>query len=192
MLGLIAFLSLLGCGLKGEDGTSYLALDWVYAPRQLYFPAMPSFGQLGIYYQHPEGTYYGEYVAWDGSYYSFYYTIAVNEGDYGVMLLPGSNGMDRYYTMYLYSWGPELSYIDDEQSKSFTHEPTGTKNDSLERTQADRLSFEPLPSRSAEVFNKEVTLDGSDYELDNPQEYFFESQGPGYSLRIEGHRYPPK
>jgi hypothetical protein len=186
MLGLIAFVFLSGCGVLGEDGTSYMALDWVYAPQQLYFPAMPPFGQVGVHYQHPDGTYYGEYVAWDGSYYSFYYTVEVNEGEYGVMLLPGPDGMDRYYTMYLYSWGPELYYVD--QSKSFT--PTGIESGSLERARADQLGLEP--SRSAEVGNQRTTLDESDYDLDDPQEYLFESQGPGYSLRIEGRRYPPK
>jgi hypothetical protein len=190
VLGLLAFVSLLGCGVQGEDGTSYLALDWLYAPRQLYFPAVPSFGLVGVHYQHPEGTYYGEYVAWDGSYHSFYYTIEVNEGEYGLMLLPGSDGMDRYYTMYLYSWGPELYYVDDEQSKSFTPEPTGTESGSLERTKADQLGLEP--TRSAEVRNRQMILDASGYDLDDPQEYLFESQGPGYSLRIEGYRYPPK
>ena len=108
------------------------------------------------------------------------------------MLLPGPDGMDRYYTMYLYSWGPELYYVDDEQSKSFTTEPTGIENGSLERARADQLGLEPSPSRSAEVSNQQTTLDESDYDLDDPQEYLFQSQGPGYSLRIEGHRYPSK
>ena len=192
VLGLITFVFLSGCGVQGEDGTSYMALDWVYAPRQLYFPAVPSFGQVGVHYQHPEGTYYGEYVAWTGSYYSFYYTIEVNEGEHGLMLLPGPDGMDRYYTMYLYSWGPELYYVDDEQSKSFTPEPAGTESDSLERTKADRLGLEPSSTRSAEVGNQQMSLDESGYELEDRKEYLFESQGPGYSLRIEGYRYDPK
>jgi hypothetical protein len=190
MLGLIVFGFLSGCGVQGEEGSSYMALDWVYAPQQLYFPAMPSFGQVGLHYQHPEGTYHAEYVAWDGSYYSFYYTIEVNEGEYGLMLLPGPDGMDRYYTMYLYSWGPELYYVEDEQSKALTPEPTGTESGSLERARAERLGLEP--SRSAEVSNQQTTLEESGYALDDQQEYLFESQGPGYSLRIEGHRYPPK
>lgn len=106
-----------------------MALDWVYAPQQLYFQAMPSFGQVGVHYQHPEGTY---------------------------------------------------------------PEPTGIESGSLERARADQLDLEPSPSRSAEVSNQQTTLDESDYDLDDPQEYLFESQGPGYSLRIEGHRYPSK
>jgi hypothetical protein len=98
--------------------------------------------------------------------------------------------MDRYYTMYLYSWGPELYYVEDEQSKALTPEPTGTESGSLERARAERLGLEP--SRSAEVSNQQTTLEESGYALEHPQEYLFESQGPGYSLRIEGHRYPPK
>ena len=130
MLGLIAFVFLSGCCVEGEDGTSsYMAVDLVYAPQQLYFQAMPSFGQVGEHYQQPEGTY---------------------------------------------------------------PEPTGIESGSLERARADQLGFEPSPSRSAEVSNQQTTLDESDYDLDDPQEYLFESQGPGYSLRIEGHRYPSK
>ena len=149
LLGLIVLAFSTGCGLQGEDGTSYLALDWVYAPQQLYFPAMPSLGLAGVHYQHPEGTYYGEYIAWDGSYYSFYYMIEVNEGEYGAALLPGADGMDRYYTMYLYSWGPQLYYVDDLDSKSLILESRGAPAASvlLEQQKADRSNLEPSGGR---------------------------------------------
>ena len=192
VLGLIALIFAAGCGVKGEDGTSYLALDWVYAPQQLYFPAMPPVGLAGVYYHHPEGTYYGEYVAWDGSYYSFYYTIEVNEGEYGLGGYPGADGMDRYYTMYLYSWGPELYYVDDLDSKSSFLESAGASIDSeqRERQAAERAGLEPPDG--ARVVNRPVELDESRYHADVSEEYLFENRGPDYELRIDGYRLPPE
>jgi hypothetical protein len=163
-----------------------MALDWVYAPQQLYFPQMPALGMAGVYYQHPEGTYYGEYVAWDGSYYSFYYTIQVNEGEYGAGWLPGAAGMDRYYKMVLYSWGPELYYVDDLDSKSFA--PDSSEPEELLSAQLPEIE----PSRSGDFDNRHVELDESGYDMGSPREYLFEIRDPGYTLRIEGQRFSPK
>jgi hypothetical protein len=192
ILGFVVFALTTGCGMQGADGTSYLALDWVYAPQQLCFPAMPPLGLAGVHYQHPEGTFYGEYVAWDGSYYRFYYTIEVNEGGYGAALLPGADGMDRYYTMYLYSWGPELYYVDDLESKSLILESRGAPSASvlLEQQNADQSNLEP--SGSTEIRSARIDLDESAYDTDRPQDYLFESLGPQYNLRIQGYRYLPK
>jgi hypothetical protein len=192
ILGLIVFAFNSGCGMQGEDGTSYLALDWVYAPQQLYFPAMPPLGLAGVHYQHPEGTYYAEYVAWDGSYYSFYYTIEVNEGEYGAALLPGADGMDRYYTMYLYSWGPELYYLDDLDSKSLILGSRGAPAASvlLEQQKADQSNLEP--SGGSEIRSTRIELDESVYDIDKAQDYLFESRDPQYNLRIQGYRCLPK
>ena len=33
-------------------------------------------------------------------------------GQEGFLFLPGEDGADRFYTMYLYSWGPGLYYFD--------------------------------------------------------------------------------
>jgi hypothetical protein len=191
LLGLMVFAFFTGCLIQGEDGTSYLALDWVYAPQQLYFPAMPSLGLAGVYYQHPEGTYFGEYVAWDGSYYNFYYTVEVNEGEYGMGWYPG-DGMDRYYTMYLYSWGPELYYVDDLDSKSLTLGSSGARSASVlqEQRAADQAGLEP--SSGSELSNLPIELGESDYDLNMPEEYLFESEGPGFQLRIQGYRLQPK
>ena len=181
-----------GCGWQGADGTSYLALDWVYAPQRLYFPEMPALVLADVHYQHSAGTYYGEYIAWDGSYYSFYYTIEVNEGEYGSGMLPGDDGMDRYYTMYLYSWGPELYYFDDLDSKSLISSDSGLPHAPAleERLHADESGLEPAGSR--EVENGRITLEDYDLDVDSSQSYLYESRGSGYTLRIEGTRVPPK
>jgi hypothetical protein len=191
LLSLVVVLSA-GCGLQGGDGTSYLALDWVYAPQRLYFPELPSLVLADVHYQHSAGTYYGEYIAWDGSYYSFYYTIEINEGEYGSGMLPGEDGMDRYYTMYLYSWGPELYYFDDLDSKSLTSAEWGSPQGPAleERLYAEQSGLEP--AGRGEVENGRIELEDYDLDVDSPQSYLFESRGSGYTLRIEGTRLLPK
>jgi hypothetical protein len=193
-LAALALFAFTGCGPKGADGTSYMALDWVFAPVSLYFPAMPSSGLAGVYYYHPEGTYYGEYIAWDGTYYSFTYSIEVNEGEYGVMGLPGPDGADRYYTMYLYSTGPELYYVDDEASRSLAKTAEGSELPAEPEVLRERSLAEAqglAPSGSQELINSEAPIDPSAYGLGNAESYSYEKSGPGYRLRIEGQRYRP-
>ena len=101
----LALLLLVGCGPQGEDGTSYLALDWTFQPLTIDFPQLPAVVVPDTYYWHPEGLYYGEYVAWDGSWWVFDYRIEVDPGDWGIGGFPGADGADRFYTMYLYSRG---------------------------------------------------------------------------------------
>lgn len=97
-----------GCGQAGEPGKSYLALDWVYTPEALSFPAFPSTVTAGEYIRHSAGSYRGEYIAWDGSYWSADYRIEVSPGEPGGLLLDGADGADMYFTMWLYSFGPSL------------------------------------------------------------------------------------
>jgi len=194
-------LALSGCGKAGEDGTSYLALDWVYAPLAIYFPALPAVISAGTFYEHAAGSYPGEYIAWDGSYYSFTYRIEVNEGEAGGLLSPGEDGADRYYLMYLYSWGPEFYYYDDLSLARIDPAAEGISplNREAELAAAAGLGLgeeggaEPesagaRPNRAP----LDSLLEPSLYDLDHPQPYVYELVGPGYRLRIEGLHYRPR
>jgi hypothetical protein len=186
----LALLLLVGCGPRGEDGTSYLALDWAnnYAPLSIDFPQLPDTVVQGTYYWHPEGLYHGEYVAWEGSWWVFSYRIEVDEGDWGIGGFTGADGADRFYTMYLYSWGPELSYVELSQSLSLVKpSPTGEDPAAREQARAAALGLQPSSGRSV----SSGAIDASRFDLAHPEPYHFERTGPGYRLLIEGQRYSP-
>jgi hypothetical protein len=184
----LALLLLVGCGPQGEDGTSYLALDWTYQPLTIDFPQLPAVVVPDTYYWHPEGLYYGEYVAWDGSWWVFDYRIQVDAGDWGIGGFPGADGADRFYTMYLYSTGPELSYVELSQSLSLVQpHPAGENPAAKEQARAAALGVQPSSPRQI----SSGTVDASRFDLDHPEPYRFERTGPGYRLLIEGRRYSP-
>jgi len=184
----LTLLLLVGCGPQGEDGTSYLALDWTYTPLTLDFPQLPAAVVPGTYYWHPEGLYHGEYVAWEGSWWVFNYRIEVDDGDWGIGDIPGPDGADRFYTMYLYSWGPELSYVELSSSLSLVQpHPAGEDPAAKEQARAAALSLQPSSTRQA----PSTAIDATRFDLDHPEPYRFERTGPGYRLLIEGHRYAP-
>ncbi len=184
----LALLLLAGCGPQGQDGNSYLALDWTYTPQTLDFPQLPDPLVPGTYYWHPEGLYHGEYVAWDGSWWVFTYRIEVDPGDWGIGNIPGANGADRFYIMYLYSTGPELSYVELSQSLSLVKpNPTGEAPAAREQARAAALGLRPSSSRQA----ASGAADSARFDLGQPEPYRFEHTGPGYRLLIEGQRYSP-
>ncbi len=184
----LALLLLVGCGPQGDDGTSYLALDWTYQPQSVDFPLLPDVVAPETYYWHPEGLYHGEYVAWEGSWWSFNYRIAVDEGDWGIGGLPGPDGADRFYTMYLYSWGPELSYVELSKSLSLVEpHPAGEDPAAREQARAEALGLQPSATRQA----TSGAVDPARFDLEHPEPYRFERTGPGYRLLIEGQRYSP-
>jgi hypothetical protein len=185
----LALLLLVGCGPQGEDGTSYLALDWTYQPRTIDFPQMPAVVVPGTYYWHPEGLFYGEYVAWDGGWWVFDYRIEVDPGDWGIGGFAGADGADRFYTMYLYSTGPELSYVELSRSLSLVQpHPAGENPAVREQARAAALGVQP-PSAGSVASGP---VDAARFDLDHPEPYHFERTGPGYRLWIEGRRYSPK
>jgi hypothetical protein len=184
----LVVLALAACGPRGEDGTSYLALDWTYEPQSVYFPALPPGVDAGIYYPHPEGVHLGEYVAWEGSWWRFTYQIEVNPGEWGIGGYPGEDGADRFYTMCLYSSGPQLYFVDLDQSLSLVQPaPTGEDPEAAERAKAAGLGVQPAEGGRL----SSVPTDSSRYDLDHPTPYRFERSGPGYRLLIEGQRYSP-
>ena len=187
VLALISF-ALVGCGPQGEDGTSYLALDWTYAPLSVDFPELPSTVYAGAFYPHSEGLYHGEYVAWEGSLWSFNYQIEVNRGEWGIGGLTGDDGADRFYTMYLYSWGPELYFVDLSQSLSLVQpNPTGQNPAEVERAKAAALAAQPAEARRLSA----ASVDRSRYDLAHPVPYRWERAGTGYRLVIQGQSYRP-
>jgi hypothetical protein len=184
----LALLLLVGCGPQGDDGTSYLSLDWTYAPLSIDFPQLPDTVVPGTYYWHPEGLHPGEYVAWDGSWWVFTYRIEVDEGDWGFGGWPGADGSDRFYTMYLYSWGPELSYVEISQSLSLVEPlPSGENPAAREQSKAASLGLQPSTARRV----TSAPADAARFDLEHPEPYRFERTGAGYRLLIEGQRYRP-
>jgi hypothetical protein len=184
----LTLLLLAGCGPQGEDGTSYLALDWTYTPISIDFPELPAVVVPETYYWHPEGVYHGEYIAWDGSGHIFNYEIQVDEGDWGFGGYTGADGADRFYTMYLYSWGPELSYVELSKSLSLVQPaPDGEAPAAREQAMAAALGLQP--SSGGRLTSG--AIDPAHFDLDHPEPYRFESSGPGYRLLIEGQRYRP-
>jgi hypothetical protein len=179
-----------GCGPQGEDGDSYMSLDWVYAPRYIDIPMLPSVVVAKAYYEHPDGYYDAAYIAWDGSYWVFQYRIEIDRGSWGFLDIPGADGADRYYTMQLYSWGPELTYMEVWKSLSGldAEEPA-----SRERSRAEELGVAPSRERSYEESSAagDEPVDISLYDTENPHDYTFETGGPGYRITIQGKRYSP-
>jgi hypothetical protein len=159
---------LAGCGFRG---TSYLALDYTtFEPTTVYFPALPGTIVWGAYYEHREGTYYGEYTNWDITLtfewlYEFDYTIEVERG-----FFPGSVGDDRYYTMYLDPGGPDLYFFDVAAALG----GRGAKE----------------PAHSGSVAN--APIDKSLYDLAHPEPFSYERSSNGVTFRVTGNRYPRK
>lgn len=117
-----------GCGVPGDDGLTYLAIDWSSAPEALYFPAFPQTIYAGEYVEHAAGTYEGEYIAWDGTYWEADYWIEVDPGGEAPLFGTGDHGDDYYLSMWLYSFGPSI-YTDEIVSRSVA---SGDVNDTRE------------------------------------------------------------
>jgi hypothetical protein len=98
----------LGCGVAGDPGHTYLAINWSSAPEALYFPAFPQIVVTGEYVEHAAGAYVGEYVAWDGTYWVANYTISVEAGGEAPLFGTGDHGDDHYLSLWLWSFGPEI------------------------------------------------------------------------------------
>ncbi len=130
----------------------------MYAAEAVNFPQLPAVGYYGTYYEHPPGTYWGEYIAWDFSYHSVNYTIEVNEGEEGGLFwTDGDDGADRYYKMWLYSWGAEIYYYDEKSISA---------NQQKEQQKALALGLNPSIGSGA---IKNIEFDISRYDLDNPE-----------------------
>lgn len=107
------------CGVPGDDGHTYLALDWTSAPQALSFPEFPQTIYAGVYEEHEAGSYEGEYIAWDGTYWRADYWIEVEAGEEAPLVGTGDHGDDYYLSMWLYSFGPSM-YEDDHVVRSIS------------------------------------------------------------------------
>jgi hypothetical protein len=149
---------LAGCGFLG---TSYLALDFSFVePTTALFPALPDPFFWATYYEHPEGTYYGEYTNFD--FYDFTYTISSNRE-----FFPGSLGDDRYYTMLLDLGGPDLYYYDAAASLAGKGSQAVAHEGSMSNAPVDR----------------------SLYDLGHPEPFSYERSANGVTIRFSGNRY---
>jgi hypothetical protein len=90
--------------------------------------------------------------------------------------------------MYLYSWGPELSYVELSQSLSLVEpNPSGESPAAKEQAKAASLGLQPSAARRM----TSGPADAARFDLGHPEPYRFERTGPGYRLLIEGQRYRP-
>lgn len=121
-----------GCGVPGDDGRTYLAIDWSSAPEALSFPGFPQTIYAGEYVEHEAGSYEGEYVAWDGTYWEADYWIEVDPGGEAPLFGTGDHGDDYYLSLWLWSFGPEI-YTDEIESRAAASgadgDPTPLAND---------------------------------------------------------------
>ena len=188
LAALLAVFALSGCGPKGEDGDTYMALDWVYAPRYIDFPMLPHLVIAENYYNHPEGVHYAAYVAWDGTFWDFEYAIEVDEGYWGFMDIPGADGADRFYTLYLYSWGPEM-YLLELGKAADAGVRAAAAAASEEAAKAAELGMQGSQERRLQAAEARPDLSG--YDLEEGDAYGFESRGDGWRISIRGRGYAP-
>ncbi len=182
LIVLFLIMVFLGCkGEDGEDGISYLASDWVFVPLGATFPQLPGPPYYrAVDYEHPAGTYWSEYVAWDSSYHSFYYTIEVNEGEEGGLFwTDGDDGAYRYYEMWLYSWGAEIYYWDDKSIEA---------NQQKEQQKATKLGISPPVANTIE----KSQIDKSQFDLNNPEITVTEKVIGDRKFTIESKKYKLK
>ena len=133
LIGLAALVLLAGCGSPGDPGVTYMAIDWSSSPQALYFPAFPQTIIAGQYVQHAAGTYEGEYVAWDGSYWVADYWIEVESGGPAPLMGTGDHGDEYYLSMWLYSFGPSV-YTDAVVTRSVSSSAPEARNLTTIRT----------------------------------------------------------
>ena len=167
-----------GCGVAGDDGQTYLAVDWVSAPQALYFPEFPQTIYAGEHEEHAAGEYQGEYIAWDGTYWQADYWIEVDRGAAAPLVGTGDHGDDYYMTMWLYSFGPSM-YTDDMVVRSL-HERSALVSTSLDSVFGDvpaeivaarerTVSGEPIYVRESRRFGTYVVTVSACGYPDNPE-----------------------
>ncbi len=90
---------------SGPPGAVYLSYSWVSLPQHIYDenPATPATIYNGEYFPSAPGSYYMEYIAWDGSGWWMEYTLTAVDGG-----LFGAAGDESYFEITLYSTGPTL------------------------------------------------------------------------------------
>ncbi len=98
---LIACMMLYSCA--GSPGDVYLKYTWASAPQSFYDenPSTPLTVYNDVYFFTFPGTYYMDYIAWDGSGYWMIYTLTANPGEAFF-----TNGEDALFEIYLSSSGP--------------------------------------------------------------------------------------
>lgn len=143
---LAVVLLLAACGTPGSDGQTYVALDYASEPQAVWFPAFPPVFFWGEYYEHAAGDHSGEYIAWDGTYWWFTYTIEIDEGGEAPLFGVGDHGDDYYLSIWLYSFGPSL-YQDDVVVRSLADPAhSGAAGD---RASTDPQALQAARDRSA-------------------------------------------
>lgn len=148
----IAALALVGgCSYPALPGHTYLAIDWVSSPQAIYFPAFPTVVYAGEYVEHSTGSYAGEYIAWDGSYWRADYTINVEPGIDGALLSPADDGDDYYLTMWLYSFGPSMDTDDIVFHAVVPTTEEGQTEDVIEQVPGDSALLERARNLAADT-----------------------------------------
>jgi len=159
-LALVALLmlSLVFISCSGQNGIAYQKYYWGGAP--LYFfdtnPYTPSTVYNDEYFYTGAGSYYMEYIAWNGSKWYLYYTIEIDKGK----IL--RDGDDFYYEIDLYSTGPSLyRYRVTKEIKEETIEETqDNRNNIIKESGTLGLKQGPIIGKEErELSNGKVTIE---------------------------------
>lgn len=164
---LILSLLLINCGDDGQDGKAFLSFDWVYAPAWFSddCPATPSTIRKNSDYQVDAGSYSMMYESWDGSVWSFNYSISINSGTEGSFpFQSGEDGENKYYEINLYSSGPtmygSIALLQDETALLKTHNETRENGLIFEQTiDKNDYKFDFIKSEYKDIGNSTIILD---------------------------------
>ncbi len=157
VFGLLIMLAFTACtGDDGADGDVYIAYSWTGSLDDLYTedPAFGSTVYNGVYERTRPGTYYFQYVhsyapttLWYGT-----YTLRADPGEDGGFMKDGDDGIDLYYELYMWSFGPELTVYDYPASeRSPQNKPTNYA--AFEAKLKRELALAPEAKPAASVAN---------------------------------------
>ncbi|MDH5632243.1 MAG: hypothetical protein OEZ10_04530 [Gammaproteobacteria bacterium] len=147
-LVVVALIGIMLAGCQdGKDGDAFLAFFWV-APPVSYSdnnPSIPPTIILQEQYSVEPGTYGFTYTAWDNSVWSGTYTITIEEGIIGLFpLVPGPDGEDSHFELWLFSIGPSFWDVSETDEISLVVQRNATTSGkSIQVTKHDYIG--PIP-----------------------------------------------
>ena len=169
ILSLFTFTLILGCkgqdGMDGMDGDSFVAF-WFITPLSYATddPNIPSIIYSQTYYQTYPGTYSFAYEAWDGSVWTFNYTISIDEGEPGEKGEPGDlfwqdgqdgqdgeDGNNLCFDIGLWSTGPDV-YASEECFGTLLGRTTGEQLNFIESYENELINSGTIDIITEEIY----------------------------------------